>query len=239
MGSDGQAAEPNGLEPERGTPQTPTAAIVAFIAGVLGLTICPLVGGVAAVVLAIQARREIRFGNGRKTGSSLASVALWLGWAGIVFGLVLLAPFVVFYFLGGLIVGDPNADWAGPQTRPQACSESQWYVDADMEVRRILPKSRDIRNEFEFCDGPGGDFTLMFTPLGSPAAAEASFARSAATQGWQPYGSIPSCLYKDVAGVPTFLHQPGQPAQGDMWVAAVASGEQPTACKHYTGTEIE
>jgi hypothetical protein len=58
-------------------------ALISLIAGVLGLTLFPLIGSFVAVVTGVMARREIRESAGVYGGEGLATAGLVLGWIGI------------------------------------------------------------------------------------------------------------------------------------------------------------
>jgi hypothetical protein len=74
-------------------------AIVSLIAGVLGLTLFPLIGSIIAVITGPMAKKEIRESAGTLSGEGLATAGMILGWIGIglsVFGLCIVG--VVFGF---------------------------------------------------------------------------------------------------------------------------------------------
>jgi hypothetical protein len=78
-------------------------AVVSLIAGILGITLFPILGSIVAIITGGMARREIRESDGALTGEGMATAGLVLGWVG--FALILLAG-CVFSFLGfGLCAG--------------------------------------------------------------------------------------------------------------------------------------
>lgn len=88
--------------PPSSASSTPTSssAIISLIAGVLGLTLFPLIGSVVAVITGLLARREIRESAGAIEGEGLAT-------AGTVLGLVGLGLLVVGLCAAGAIFGVP------------------------------------------------------------------------------------------------------------------------------------
>lgn len=83
-------------------PARPTnpLAIVSLIAGVLGWTLLPVLGSIAAVITGHMARAEIRRANGAIDGDGLAVTGLVLGYLAIAMGVVAVLAFVLFF--GGL-----------------------------------------------------------------------------------------------------------------------------------------
>ena len=80
--------------------QTSALAIVSLVAGVLGWTLLPFLGSIAAVVTGHMARSEIRRAPDRLEGDGLAIAGLVLGYLSIALGVLLV--FAVFLFFGGL-----------------------------------------------------------------------------------------------------------------------------------------
>jgi hypothetical protein len=74
-------------------------AIISLISGVLGLTLLPVVGSIAAVITAILARREIRESAGALGGDGLATAGLVLGWIGVALTVIGLCVFGVLVAL--------------------------------------------------------------------------------------------------------------------------------------------
>ncbi len=60
--------------------QTSSLALISLIAGILGLSIAPLLGSIIAVVTGHMARREIAESGGQLTGDGLALAGLILGY---------------------------------------------------------------------------------------------------------------------------------------------------------------
>lgn len=88
------------LPPADGYRRTSTMAIISLIAGILGWTLLPFVGSVAAIITGHMARGEIKRGNGQIEGDGLAIGGLVLGYA--VVALTVLSIVAVILFFGGL-----------------------------------------------------------------------------------------------------------------------------------------
>jgi hypothetical protein len=68
--------------------RTSTMALVSLIAGIVGLTLLPFLGSLAAVITGYMARKEIRQSAGAVSGDGMATAGLIMGWIGLVLGLV-------------------------------------------------------------------------------------------------------------------------------------------------------
>src|SRR5262245_49006721 len=64
-------------------PKTSGLAITSLIAGIAQFVICPVIGGVVAIVTGHVARSRIRQSQGRESGSGMALAGLILGYVGI------------------------------------------------------------------------------------------------------------------------------------------------------------
>jgi hypothetical protein len=62
------------------SPPNSTMAIVSLIAGILGLTVLPLIGGVVALFTGYSARREIDESYGELGGEGYATAGIVMGW---------------------------------------------------------------------------------------------------------------------------------------------------------------
>jgi hypothetical protein len=72
--------------PPEGITQTvpnSTLALVSLIAGILGLTVLPTIGSIAAVITGYMAKKEIRESGGALSGDGMATAGLILGWIGV------------------------------------------------------------------------------------------------------------------------------------------------------------
>lgn len=88
------------------TPPLPTStlAIVSIIAGVLGFTAMPVLGGIVALITGYLARRETRAVPPRATGDGLATAGIVMGYIQIALIAIGLCCFVLYFVLvGGLI----------------------------------------------------------------------------------------------------------------------------------------
>ncbi len=74
--------QPEGHSPTVTVPTSSTATI-SLIAGILGLTLFPVIGSIVAVITGVMARREIRKTQGALGGQGIATVGLILGWIGL------------------------------------------------------------------------------------------------------------------------------------------------------------
>jgi hypothetical protein len=90
--------------------QNSTTAIISLIAGILGLTLLPLLGSAVAIITGMMAKKEIRTAQNNGTfigGDGMATAGLVMGWIGIalgacgccIFALVVIFP-AVFVPLG-------------------------------------------------------------------------------------------------------------------------------------------
>ena len=89
-------------------PRNSGTAIAALVVAILSFTTCPLIGGIIALILANNAKREILLSGGSVTGESMVTAARVLSWinigvsiAAIVFGLVI--------FIIALVAGEPTS----------------------------------------------------------------------------------------------------------------------------------
>ena len=78
-------------------------AFLSFVAGIMGLTILPILGSVLAIILGNRARQELDQNWGTLDGERFAQVGIILGWIGIGFSLlsVCLAGIIIF---GALLI---------------------------------------------------------------------------------------------------------------------------------------
>lgn len=80
--------------------QTSTYAVISLVAGVLGWSLMPFLGSIAAIVFGHMARAEIRRSQGQLDGDGLAIAGLVLGWVSVILGILVLLSFLLFF--GGL-----------------------------------------------------------------------------------------------------------------------------------------
>ena len=72
---------------------TNVKAIVALVAGIVGVVFVPLVGSIVALVFGYLAKREIDDSEGRQDGRSQAISAIVLGWIGLAIAVVFVPMF--------------------------------------------------------------------------------------------------------------------------------------------------
>jgi hypothetical protein len=72
----------NAYTPYQPQQETSGKATAALVLGICGLVVCPFILSVVAVVVATQARAEIRESRGRLGGAGSAQAGLILGWVG-------------------------------------------------------------------------------------------------------------------------------------------------------------
>lgn len=82
--------------------QTSTLAIISLVSGLLGWTLVPFLGSIAAIITGHMARAEIARNPDTMEGDGLAIGGLVLGWAAII--LSVLAVIAVILFFGGIAV---------------------------------------------------------------------------------------------------------------------------------------
>jgi hypothetical protein len=81
--------------------QTSALAICSLVAGILGWTLLPWLGSLAAVITGHMARAEIRRDPGLE-GDGMAIAGLVLGWVMIIFSVLTILAVILFF--GGLAV---------------------------------------------------------------------------------------------------------------------------------------
>jgi hypothetical protein len=82
--------------------RTSTLAIISLVSGLLGWTLVPFLGSLAAIVTGHMARAEIRREAETTEGDGLAIAGLVLGWGAVA--LSVLAIVLIVLFFGGLAV---------------------------------------------------------------------------------------------------------------------------------------
>ena len=80
--------------------QTSTLAIISLVSGLLGWTVVPFFGSIAAVICGHMARKEIRLAPDRLEGDGLAIAGMVLGYLSIA--MAVLVVLAIFLFFGGL-----------------------------------------------------------------------------------------------------------------------------------------
>jgi hypothetical protein len=80
--------------------RTSTLAIISLVSGLLGWTLVPFLGSVAAIITGHMARAEIRREAETTEGDGLAIAGLVLGWGMVAMTVLVVA--MIFLFFGGL-----------------------------------------------------------------------------------------------------------------------------------------
>jgi hypothetical protein len=80
--------------------RTSSLAIISLVSGLLGWTLLPWLGSIAAIITGHMARAEIRRDAETVEGDGLAIAGLVLGWSMVI--LSILAILMIFLFFGGL-----------------------------------------------------------------------------------------------------------------------------------------
>lgn len=78
---------------------TNSKATWSLVGGILSLTVCGFIVGIAAIIVGKQAQAEIAASGGLQDGESRAKVGIILGWISVVVG-VLAAIIVAITFIG-------------------------------------------------------------------------------------------------------------------------------------------
>jgi hypothetical protein len=86
-----------------------TLAIIALIAGILGVTLFPLIGSIVAVIVGPMAKREIAESGGTLGGEGLAQIGMILGWIGLALSLcgccIAIGAFGFSFFIAMFAIG--------------------------------------------------------------------------------------------------------------------------------------
>jgi len=83
--------------PLRAARKTNPKAIVALVAGIVGVAFLPLVGSIVALVFGYLAKREIEDSDEPQDGRSQAIAGIVLGWIGMGIAVVFVAIFWSFF----------------------------------------------------------------------------------------------------------------------------------------------
>jgi hypothetical protein len=81
-------------------PPNSNLALISLIAGILGLTLFPLIGSIVALIVGYMAKKEIQESMGALGGDGMAKAGLILGWIGIALG-------VIGFCIAGVIIAIP------------------------------------------------------------------------------------------------------------------------------------
>lgn len=88
------------------TPPTSTNAIISLIAGIVGLFILPLIGGIVAILTGNAAKKEIANSGGTLGGEGLAKAGVIIGWVGLaLWGIGICVGVAIWAILTFVIIG--------------------------------------------------------------------------------------------------------------------------------------
>ncbi|NJC97359.1 MAG: hypothetical protein C3F07_10005 [Anaerolineales bacterium] len=79
---------------------TSTNATVSLVAGILGFTILPLIGGIVAIVTGYAARKETRADPPTASGDGMATAGIVMGWIQVgltVVGICCMIAYFAFF----------------------------------------------------------------------------------------------------------------------------------------------
>lgn len=65
--------------------------MTALVLSIVGFLVCPVVCSVLGMILGVQARNRVMRSDGALRGAGLGNAAFWLGAAGLVFWMLLVA----------------------------------------------------------------------------------------------------------------------------------------------------
>ena len=78
-------------------PQQNQKALWSMIAGILSLLCCGVIAGAVAIILSMQAKKEIEASGGQQTGAGMAQAGLIMGIIGVILTVVWI-PFWISSF---------------------------------------------------------------------------------------------------------------------------------------------
>ncbi len=81
---------------------TNSSAVAALVCGILGVTACPLVLSIAALILGYSARSSIRQPGSREQGDGLASAGIVMGWIGVAIAVAVVLVWVAMLVVFGI-----------------------------------------------------------------------------------------------------------------------------------------
>ena len=102
--------------PYQPTPQqNSTTAIISLVAGILGLSVFPIIGSIIAVIVGHMAKGEIARSGGALGGGGAATFGLVLGYIGLGLGLLGVCVFGTLFAFGLcapllFLLGAPNTN---------------------------------------------------------------------------------------------------------------------------------
>jgi hypothetical protein len=86
-----------------------TMAIISLIAGILGFTAVPILGGIVALVTGYAARKETRATPPTASGDGMATAGIVMGWIQMALAIVSICCFLAYFvFIVGAVVTTNN-----------------------------------------------------------------------------------------------------------------------------------
>lgn len=107
---------PSSIPPMQYLKHDSTLAIISLVSGLLGWTILPVLGAIAAVVCGHLAKKEIRESNGMLSGDGMALAGLILGYVQI--GILVLGIICLVTFSAALIPEIKSSGYFGMHVLP-------------------------------------------------------------------------------------------------------------------------
>lgn len=87
--------------PPHAAPPTSGLAIASLVCGILGWSLLPMLGSLAAIITGHMARAEIRRNPAGQGGDGLAVAGLVLGWSAVLLGIAVVL-FLLAVLFGGI-----------------------------------------------------------------------------------------------------------------------------------------
>lgn len=139
-------------------------AMASLIAGVIGLLFIPVLGSILAIVFAIIAKKEIKDGNGRLTGSGLATGGLVLGIIGVV--LPLIVVIVAIPVFNNFVLPQFEARYNIVKGVEAA---REYYIDNEGSYRGLdADELSEIDPETDYEDGSGKEKGVVYIKVINP-----------------------------------------------------------------------
>ena len=87
---------------------TSTLALISLIAGIVGFTALPILGGIVALFTGYAARKETRAVPAKFSGDGLATAGIIMGWIQVVLSVIGLCCFAAYFlFFVGVVNSNP------------------------------------------------------------------------------------------------------------------------------------
>ena len=87
---------------------TSTLALISLIAGIVGFTALPILGGIVALFTGYAARKETRAVPAKFSGDGLATAGIIMGWIQVVLSVIGVCCFAAYFlFFVGVVNSNP------------------------------------------------------------------------------------------------------------------------------------